>query len=313
MPAEQEKMRGFIERLWANPAVQSAPLADRESHILNFVKSNQAGLREAFGRPEYFPGMAWEKAMTLLLTELNTALESEIRPRLAAALDRSVHPAVREAYQDQGGVEIDSGALRSYLEERLSDRRVRAQLATSIETLESGLLERYGKAIVDRRRTIFFELTRRDRLSIEPGYLSELLRLVVLLRPIYAIKISRGFLHDAAVADHARNPRSWKNAMQAAAEEIRDRVGYTPDAVLAMALESFLSAADNPDLSGTARLVAILCARAQDLRRDAQAHDRGAETPDKSWFSINRRIARSSGLDGRFLEELYLIAGEEGW
>ncbi|MBX7059877.1 MAG: hypothetical protein K1X75_17575 [Leptospirales bacterium] len=313
MTAEQQKMREFVERLWSNPAIRSAPLSERETAILNFVKTNQAGLREAFARPEYFPGSSWEKAMTLLLSELSHALDVELRPRLAGAVDRAIHPAVREALKDHGGIGVDLGQLREYYESQLQDRRVRMQIAQSLDAMESPIFDRYGKAIEAHRRTIHFELTRRDRVGIEAGYLGEYFKLVALFRPLFFIKFDRPPLHDTAIADHARNQREIGKAQQAAMESFREAVGYAPDAVLLPAIGSFLPTADNPELSASARVVAILMARAQDLRKEPAAQDRGAETPDKSWFSIHRRIARNTGLDSRFLEDLYLIAGEEGW
>jgi hypothetical protein len=41
--------------------------------------------------------------------------------------------------------------------------------------------------------------------------------------------------------------------------------------------------------------------------------DRGADSPDKSWFNVSRRNARWRGLDVSMLDELYTIAAENGW
>ena len=41
--------------------------------------------------------------------------------------------------------------------------------------------------------------------------------------------------------------------------------------------------------------------------------DRGADTPDKSWFNIARKNSRFFGFDDKMLEELYKIAAENGW
>jgi len=41
--------------------------------------------------------------------------------------------------------------------------------------------------------------------------------------------------------------------------------------------------------------------------------DRGAVSPDKSWFNISRRNFKFYGFDIKLLDELYKIAGENGW
>ena len=41
--------------------------------------------------------------------------------------------------------------------------------------------------------------------------------------------------------------------------------------------------------------------------------DRGAESPDKSWFSIARRNYKFYGFDIKMLDELYKTAAENGW
>jgi hypothetical protein len=41
--------------------------------------------------------------------------------------------------------------------------------------------------------------------------------------------------------------------------------------------------------------------------------DRGAESPDKSWFSIAKKNADYYGFDRRMLDELYMIAGDNNW
>jgi hypothetical protein len=41
--------------------------------------------------------------------------------------------------------------------------------------------------------------------------------------------------------------------------------------------------------------------------------DRGAETPDKSWFNIARRNYKYYGFDIKMLDEFYKIAAENNW
>ena len=65
-------------------------------------------------------------------------------------------------------------------------------------------------------------------------------------------------------------------------------------------------------VEAVSRLAAILALRGRALA-PALVVDRGADSPDKSWFNVNRRNARWHGLDPLMLDELYTIAAENGW
>jgi len=41
--------------------------------------------------------------------------------------------------------------------------------------------------------------------------------------------------------------------------------------------------------------------------------DRGAESPDKSWFAVARKNADYYGFDKRMIEDLYRIARDNNW
>jgi hypothetical protein len=79
-----------------------------------------------------------------------------------------------------------------------------------------------------------------------------------------------------------------------------------------MGLRSTLGFPGSPSVEAVSRLGAIMAMRGRALS-PAVVVDRGADTPDKSWFNVQRRNARWHGLDGQMLDELYTIAAENGW
>ena len=84
------------------------------------------------------------------------------------------------------------------------------------------------------------------------------------------------------------------------------------DEVLKMALYSNLPETLCDITQASARLLYILSARFNEYDPCIKV-DRGAESPDKSWFSIARTNSRFFGYNKGILDELYLIAGDNNW
>ena len=61
----------------------------------------------------------------------------------------------------------------------------------------------------------------------------------------------------------------------------------------------------------SSRLLYILSSRFHNYKPTKV--DRGAESPDKSWFAIARKNAKLFGFDKLMIDELYRIAGDNNW
>jgi hypothetical protein len=79
-----------------------------------------------------------------------------------------------------------------------------------------------------------------------------------------------------------------------------------------MGLRGTLAFPDTTNVEAISRIAFILALRGRSLTPSLVV-DRGADTPDKSWFNVNRKNAKWHGLDARMLDELYTIAAENGW
>jgi hypothetical protein len=85
-----------------------------------------------------------------------------------------------------------------------------------------------------------------------------------------------------------------------------------PEEVLKSAVNSNVSFFENKFIEATARLTALFAARCR-IYNPTVTVDRGADTPDKSWFSIARRNFKFYGYDVKMIDEFYKIAAENGW
>jgi hypothetical protein len=93
---------------------------------------------------------------------------------------------------------------------------------------------------------------------------------------------------------------------------LKKQLGSLPESLLRSGLNSNISFLEDSSTETTARLVAIFSLRCQDYKPMAKI-DRGADSPDKSWLSVARRNYKFYGFDIMMLDELYKIAGENGW
>jgi hypothetical protein len=312
MERYRDKMRDFVQKLWTNPAIMNTPIQKKEAQILSFIRENQRNLQEAFHRPDFFPGLDWDSAVRLLITELTETTQQALRPRLDEVIDRAIHPAVRSYFQSHGGFEIETSRFRDFILDAMRQKQLRDQYMATLDAISYKLYDRYAAAAMTRHKFIYNELVRRDRVSIDATYMAEYLKLASLFRPLFYLKLREGPVENLSLAGVAKDPRTARSVLIGLQELLEREIGRVPEGLLKPGLDSNLSSLDFPDISGAARMIQILVMRGVEYNPDLK-QDRGAESPDKSWFNINRRTAKNYGYDGKFLEELYLIAGEEGW
>lgn len=312
MERYRDKMRDFVQKLWTNPAIKNTPIQKKEAQILSFIRENQRNLQEAFHRPDFFPELDWDSAVRLLITELTETTQQALRPRLDEVLERVIHPAVRSYFQSHGGFELETSRFRDFILDAMRQKQLRDQYMAVLDAISYKLYDRYVAAAMTRHKFIYNELVRRDRVSIDATYMAEYLKLASLFRPLFYFKLREGPVENLSLAGVAKDARTARTVLGGLQELLAREIGRVPEGLLKPGLDSHLSSQEFPDISGAARLIQILVMRGVEYNPELK-QDRGAESPDKSWFNINRRTAKNYGYDGKFLEELYLIAGEEGW
>ena len=85
-----------------------------------------------------------------------------------------------------------------------------------------------------------------------------------------------------------------------------------PEVLVKSAVRSNLSFVDHKYIQATSRITSIINSLARSVKTDMKV-DRGASTPEKSWFSIARRNYKYFGWDIKMLDELYRFAAENNW
>ncbi|MDH4199308.1 MAG: hypothetical protein OEV66_02920 [Spirochaetia bacterium] len=312
MDTERYKMREFLGKLWMNPALQKATLDKKENQVLAFLRDNQAQLQKIFAQNDYFPNLSWNDAVKLLLTELVDKLLETITPKINLISQSIFSPAILKAFD--ASAEINPDKFKNFLIEQMRVKTLRDHYLSSIQIISLNYYSNYIPLAVERHKYIYNELLRHDRLKIDTTLLPSYISLATLFRPLfhYPIKYRDDSDESASLAKATTDRKLYDTLLQKLRVQIYNEIGNIPEVIFLPGIQSNLMLADFPEISGSARLIAVLAARSADYI-PVEKRDRGAESPDKSWFQINRRNAKIYGLDADMMDELYQIAGEKGW
>jgi hypothetical protein len=198
--------------------------------------------------------------------------------------------------------------LRALITRAAAHPVARNSLAGSLAAALSDIIDKYIPQAWERKKSVYVEITRVQKLTISPADLSDLTRFVVLVRPAAYLYVTPGETVDK---DVGYSPLQ-ETYVQKILASIASQAPSIPGALINMGLRSTLGFPGSPGVEAVSRLGAIMAMRGRALS-PAVVVDRGADTPDKSWFNVQRRNARWHGLDGQMLDELYTIAAENGW
>ncbi len=109
-----------------------------------------------------------------------------------------------------------------------------------------------------------------------------------------------------------KNPHNIAKFLPPFVNAINQSLPNLDEKTISLAIKSNLGHHHTDVNDASSRFLFILTSRYHNYKPVTQL-DRGAESPDKSWFGIARRNADSMGCDARMVDELYRIAGENNW
>lgn len=308
MQEEAAKMKAFVTRLWENPAIKDFPLNKKEAHLLGFLKENESQLKKVFASADYFPSLSWQQASGLFLGQLIEQVLTSISSSLDGLGNHDLLPKVLTSFYPEANIDRDK-FKELILSLMKSNKVLRDHFIFSIEAVAKQSFDRYIPAVFETRKTIYTEIKRIDRNNLDPSLMPAYFNLAVLFRPLYFLPVQHN-----SVAISMNNLQDIESGLPAFKSSmkffLKDKVGDVPPEVFLFGMESYLNAVEVDRISAAGRLINVL------VNKQAQGQakaDRGAESPDKSWFSVTRKNAKYFGFDNRYLDELYLIASENNW
>jgi hypothetical protein len=299
----------FASRLLQTPALLPLAALQKEEQAMNVLRINGPQLLPVFSSLGLDVSRGWRQPAALIArairAEADRMMETEVSGLLDSRLMLSFFPGLTGGRQAPAHARDE---LKALILRAASHPVARSALSGSLAAGLSDIIDKYIPQAWERKKYVYVEITKVQKLSISPADLCDLTRFVVLMRPSAYLYVTPGETPDK---DVGASPLQ-ETYLQKILAGISSQAPSIPGAIITMGLRSTLGFPGNPRPEAVARLGAIMAMRGRALS-PAVVVDRGADTPDKSWFNVQRRNARWHGLDGQMLDELYTIAAENGW
>ena len=302
MEERSEKLTRFVSQLLQIPALRQLPALRKEEQALQFLRQSASQLQPVFASLGTDPA-AVARAIKSATDEL---LESELATLSSSRIALSCFPVMAGGRQPPPKARSELGALLAKVAAHPVSRH---SLAGALTAIYAELAEKYIAVMWERRKYTYMEVSRVQRLSIGADEMADLLRLVLLIRPA-------SYQYMTVEAESAREGGDAPLQVQYVQKVFSNLCGLLPSFptnIIALSLRSTLAFPATADLEAVSRLCAIFSMAGRSMALATKVVDRGADSPQKSWFNVARRNARWHGLDPRMLDELYTIAAENNW
>ncbi len=309
MNAENQKATGFIARLLSNPTLSGLSPLQKEEQILQFLLKNARQLYPTLSSPAFFPGKNWEQIWNMLCQALYTEIDRSLMPALKTILgdkiDLSFIPFLRQQNWSYDQIKEE---IHQFLTKLLEKPEARRAFTGPFLTLMFNIHDRYIDQVFARKEYVHFELVKVQRLKMSREELKNMISTSILLSPS---------IHLLSAGPSPGQQDSSPGGVQSqfadkVFQALQKNLAVLPDEILLSAVNSNVSFNENRSIEATARISALFSARCRNYN-PGQKIDRGADTADKSWFSIARRNYKFYGFDVKMLDEFYKIAAENGW
>jgi len=312
---DQNKVRGFVDHLFTIPNIKNEPILIAESLILNFIVQNLDQLKATFSTPQFFPELPWNSVLQFILSDIYGRVEKEISPMFMEYINTGSFEAINRMDETLAFPnDFHREKLGEFFLSAFRNKDYRYNLNSVVNIFNHGIIEKYITEIFRRREFLYNEIVRVQKTYIECEDYITVMKVMLLVKNAAYIKISfpqaGGGRYN--LNDTLRVPGRLPKFIDAAVSGIRQQAPGIPEKCVRLSLKANLKNSMTELEDASSRLIYILSARFHNYS-PVTSVDRGAESPDKSWFSIARKNADHYGFDRRMLEALYRLAGDNNW
>jgi len=309
MSTDNQKAMDFVRHLLDNQALRNRTPLQKEEQIIAFFDLNEQQLYPTLGSEKYFPGASWQDIRTLLISALlqitDESFQAYLRRFILEQLDLSFAAFMGAKNPPQECMKENLLKLAAQVAHKAGGRYA---LTGSFNALAYRFPDKYIELIYSDRNYIRFELEKVQRLRMSKEEVKNLIKASLLIGPaVYVLSPDAPGVHQTKMRGNLQRRAALK-----AVETILERLPNYPREIIKSGVESNLSFVEYPDLPATSRMATIFSHLAYDYKPDIHV-DRGAASPEKSWFNVARRNYRYFGYDIKMVDELYRIAAENGW
>jgi hypothetical protein len=297
----------FINHLLSNPALNNLNPLKKEEQILQFLKANAQSLVPTLSSPQFFAGLPWNQILRLLYSALVQETDRVLKPQLEELIQKRISFSFVSQIQPHRIPEDQCRQQMWELTQRLLQKtESRKGMLGPVTAIMNDSVGRYLEKSFEERQYVHFELSKVQRLRLDIEDIKHMVYATLLLRPSIRLFSESGI--NEGVESMLVQPQFAATAL----ESMKAQLQILPPELLRGGLYSNVSFEEDKQIDATARLAAIFSSRGRNYKPIARV-DRGASTPDRSWFSISRRNYKYYRFDIKMLDEFYKIASESGW
>ena len=310
----QSQIKEFIDHLLNVSSIRSETALRAEGQILSFIFQNKSQLEQTFRTPQYFPSLSWDDVLKMIYSELYARSAEHVLTHFNGFINSSDFTFMNKF---PGGSALPNDFHREKLSELVAaifkNAEARFNYNGAYNIFKEKILENYLGESFKRRDSLYNELVRVQKTYLECDEYITFLKVLLLVRNAAYLKIpSAAGAHNINMFESAKIPGKLTKYLDEAAVHFRQIAPNCTDRVMKLAFKSHLKKEHTDLEDASSRFIYILCSRFNNYT-PVKTVDRGAESPDKSWFSVARKNSDYLGFDRRMLEVLYQIAGENNW
>lgn len=297
----------FILKLISNPNFNGQPISMIEQQISNFVEQNKQQMSAVIASQKFYPGLAGEKATEKLIQDIRTYISQSIIDKAKQVVPGTIDTTIPENLGIGSGEDVLAHLLVLY-EKIAAHKEARQMIDQYCTLLDERYIDRYIGAAVEEKGYLHNELFRVQKLNLDAQAMSEYIKLCAAVVPAAAIRIPipQVGTQPMNAFDLKDKPAQQKMYFDKITALVRSIAPNINSDLLNAAMKVPVSAAES-NATPIGKFLAILFARAKDFRKGQKA-EKGSETPDKSWFSVQIKNASFMGFDKRMLEEFNRMA-----
>ena len=310
------KANDFVDHLLSNPGIKSEPLLIGEGMIMNFLVQNLPQLKVTFKNSQFFPHLEWNQVLELIFENLYGRVSGTVLPVINQFVDNTDFSFMDKL--SKSGTIADKfrrEKFHEYVQMIFKNRDSRFNMNSTINVFNYDVIEKYIGEIFKRREFLYNELVRVQKTNIDAGEYIVFLKTMFLIKNIVFMKLQLNPSNPEtkmSISDIGKNKKNLQSYADSVVKYTVPLLPGFPEKLISLAVKSNFAADMTEQEEASSKLVYILNARFQTYKHVAKI-ERGAESPDKSWFGIAKKNADHFGYDRRILDALYLIAGDNNW
>lgn len=314
-PEDKSKAATFINYLINSPQIKGENFLTAEAMIHNFIAQNREQLKITFKGQQYFPNLDGDDAIRIVVSELYAMVKDQIFKPIQPFIKDADFSFLNKLTEQQLPPAYHKDKITDLTDMLIKTREIRAGFLSAYNLFSTGAVDRYITDIFKRRDFIYNELVRVQKTFLEVDEYISFFKLLVLLKHTALMRTplaSDDPDHKYILTDILKMPGKLDLYIKSIYDAVSHVAPNISMRMIHLAVKGNLPESMTAVDEGSSRLLYILCTRYHSYK-PLSKQDRGAESPDKSWFAIARKNAKNLGFERNMLEELYRIAGDNNW